>query len=287
MGIILLVTAASLWGMIGPVSKVMFAGGMTPLESAFWRGSLAGVAFFIHWLIKRQPLPVGVRDWAGLCVFAIFGVALLEGSFVLSVSHGGAALASILLYSAPIWVNLAGRFIFKETIPPRRWGALALTLSGVTGMCLWGSTVEFSASALFWGLLSGLSYAGFYIAGKIFFKRLSPVVVYMISFPLASFIILPFVASTSPGSEFEFFSKFSTYSNQTILACLFVGITCTYLPYLLYGFGLKLVDAGRAAIITTIEPVVAIILANIFWGETFSTAGYIFAALVVMGVAIS
>lgn len=287
MGIILLVAAASLWGMIGPVSKVMFAGGMSPLESAFWRGSLAGVAFFIHWLIKRQPIPASLKDWAGLCVFAIFGVALLEGSFVLSVSHGGAALASILLYSAPIWVNLAGLFFFKETIPPRRWGALALTLTGITGMCLWGSSVQFSAAALFWGLLSGLSYAGFYIAGKIFFKRLSPVVVYMISFPLASFIILTFVASTSPGTEFEFFSKFSTYSNQTILACLFVGITCTYLPYLLYGFGLKLVDAGRAAIITTIEPVVAIIFANIFWGETFSTAGYIFAALVVMGVAIS
>jgi drug/metabolite transporter (DMT)-like permease len=36
MGIILLVTAAILWGMIGPVSKIMFAGGMTPLESAFY-----------------------------------------------------------------------------------------------------------------------------------------------------------------------------------------------------------------------------------------------------------
>jgi DME family drug/metabolite transporter len=251
----------------------MFAGGMTPLESAFWRGSLAGGAFFIHWLFKRQPLPVGVRDWAGLGVFAILGVALLEGSFVLSVSHGGAALASILLYSAPIWVNLAGRFIFKETIPLRRWGALALTLSGVTGICLWGST--------------GVSYAGFYIAGKIFFKRLSPVVVYMISFPLASIVILPFVASSSPGSELDVFSKFSSYSSQTILACVFVGITCTYLPYLLYGFGLRLVDASRAAIITTIEPVVAVILANIFWGETFSTVGYVFAALVVMGVAIS
>ncbi len=287
MGIILLVAAASLWGMIGPVSKVMFAGGMSPLESAFWRGSLAGVAFFIHWLIKRQPIPASLKDWAGLCVFAIFGVALLEGSFVLSVSHGGAALASILLYSAPIWVNLAGLFLFKETIPPRRWGALALTLTGITGMCLWGSSVQFSASALFWGLLSGLSYAGFYIAGKIFFQRLSPVVVYMISFPLASIVILPFLASSSPGSEFDIFSKFSVYSNQTILACLFVGITCTYLPYLLYGFGLRHVDAGRAAIITTIEPVVAVILASVFWGETFSVAGYVFAALVVTGVAIS
>lgn len=287
MGIILLVTAASLWGMIGPVSKVMFAGGMTPLESAFWRGTLAGVAFFIHWLIRRQAIPTSIRDWAGLCVFAVFGVALLEGSFVLSVSRGGAALASILLYSAPIWVNLAGLFIFKETIPPRRWCALALTLIGVTGMCLWGSTMQFSAVALFWGLLSGVSYAGFYIAGKIFFKRLSPVVVYMISFPLASIVILPFVASASSRTVLDVFSNISSYSTSTILACVFVGITCTYLPYLLYGFGLRLVDAGRAAIITTIEPVVAITLANIFWGETFSTAGYIFAALVVAGVAVA
>ena len=41
MGPILLFSAAALWGLIGPWSKLIFAGGMLPLETAFYSGYLA------------------------------------------------------------------------------------------------------------------------------------------------------------------------------------------------------------------------------------------------------
>jgi DME family drug/metabolite transporter len=260
---------------------------MPPLESAFWRGVLAGLAFFIHWLVKREPLPSSLRDWIGIIIFGVFGVALLEGSFVLAVKHGGAALASILLYSAPIWVNLASLIFFKETIPKRRWLALAVTLTGVVGLCTLGGTVAFSPVALTWGLLAGISYAGFYISGKIFFTRLSPVTVYMIAFPVASLVLLPITAASTDQTILQVVTRIFDYSSITLAACLFVGIIATYLPYLLYGAGLRLVDAGRAAIITTVEPVVAVVVASLALGESFTALGYFFSLLVLAGVALS
>ena len=287
LGILLLVCAAVLWGLIGPVSKLIFDQGMPPLESAFWRGVLAGMAFFIHWLVKRYPLPATPRDWLGILIFGIFGVALLEGSYVLAVKHGGAALASILLYSAPIWVNLASLLFFKETIPKRRWLALTLTFIGVVGLCLAGGSVAFSPIALTWGLLAGVSYAGFYVSGKIFFTRLHPVTVYMIAFPVASLILLPVTANNSNHSPIHMVAGIFNYSRVTWAACFFVGIIATYLPYLLYGAGLRLVDAGRAAIITTVEPVVAVLVASLALGERFTVLGYIFSIFVLIGVAMS
>ena len=78
--------------MIGPISKIIFAQGISPLETAFWRGTLAGAAFFIHWLFKRYELPRNPRQFIGIVLFGIFGVALLEGSYVYAVHFGGAAL---------------------------------------------------------------------------------------------------------------------------------------------------------------------------------------------------
>lgn len=287
MGIAFLLMAAFLWGMIGPVSKAVFNLGISPLESAFWRGVLAGLAFFIHWLIKRYPLPKSSKDWLNILLFGIFGVALLEGSFVLAVDFGGAALASILLYSAPIWVNLCNLLVFKEPIPRKRWLALAVTSCGVIGICLWGATVSFSQKALIWGLLSGVSYAGFYVTGKIFFKRINPVVVYMIAFPVASVAILPFISILAEKSMWSILNSPMTYTYEALCFIVFIGWISTYLPYLLYGAGLRLVDAGRAAIITMIEPVVAVALASLVWGERLSVAGYLFAALVLLGVYLS
>jgi DME family drug/metabolite transporter len=220
-------------------------------------------------------------------LFGVFGVALLEGSYVLAVDAGGAALASILLYSAPIWVNLAGVVIFREKIPAKRWASLAVTFSGVVGICLWGATVAFTPAALIWGLLSGLSYAGFYIAGKVFFRRIHPTVVYMIAFPIGSLAILPFMCAITNQSPIEAIERFGSFPAPAIIACLAMGWFCTYLPYLLYGAGLRLMDAGRAAIITMVEPLVSVGVAILLWGESFSIAGYFFAALVLVGVAIS
>ncbi len=287
MGPILLFSAAALWGLIGPLSKLIFAGGMLPLETAFWRGSFAGLAFFIHWLFNRHPLPCSLKQITAIVLFGLFGVALLEGSFVYAVSYGGAALASVLLYSAPIWVNIAGVLFFKESIPLKQRLSLSLAFSGVLGICLWGGNADFSAPALVWGLLSGLSYASFYISGKVFFRHTHPVVVYMIAFPVASLAILSVILITSPSSVSETVSHLVSLKAETITASLLMGLVCTYLPYLLYGAGLKLVETSRAAIMTMVEPVVSVAIAAVMWGELFSVQGYLFAALVIIGVAMA
>ncbi len=287
MGIVCLLSAATLWGLIGPVSKIMFANGITPLETAFWRGTLAGLAYLTHWAVARYPIPKLTSDWLKITLFGIFGVALLEGSFVYAVEAGGAALASVLLYSAPIWVNLAGWFFFEETIQRKRFFALTATLLGVAGLCLWGSNATFSPRALIWGLLSGLSYAGFYIAGKIFFRRYHPVVVFMIAFPIGSLALLPFMVTILPLTARQALTGIARFPAEALLACVLMGIFSTYVPYLLYGVGLQRVQTGKAAIVTMVEPLVSVILAAVMWGETFSVAGYFFAALVITGVVLS
>jgi DME family drug/metabolite transporter len=287
MGIVYLLLAACFWGMIGPISKVIFGSGLHPLETAFWRGLIAGIAFIIHWLVTRYRLPSDGKQILGIVMFGIFGVALLEGSYVYAIHHGGAALASVLLYSAPIWVNVASAFLFHEKVPRGRWAALGVSTIGVVGICLWGATTNFTAEALAWGLLSGLSYAGFYLAGKVYFHRTNPVVVYMIAFPVGSLIIWPFMSKATGLSWLDALTNIKHASMSTLTSLTIIGILCTYVAYWLYSKGLNLLPAGRAAIITMVEPIISMLLAAIIFGERFSVAGYFFAALVILGVVAS
>lgn len=297
MGILYLLIAACLWGTIGPISRLIFAAGITPLETAFWRGVLAGAAYCIHFVVMRgRILKVAPQDAQsnsmGLYLpnilriigFGLVGVALLEGSYVYAVHAGGAALASVLLYSAPIWVNLASWKFFGEDVSHKQWLALFTTSLGITGICLWGAPLSFSALAIVAGLLSGASYALFYLAGRVFFRSSHPVGVYMIAFPVASLALLPFIYAFDGLSPITVVERFLHAPHSAIFAMLTVGLLSTYLPYILHGLGLKRVDTGKAAILTTIEPIVSIALSHWMWGETFSAAGYAFAALVLIGV---
>ena len=301
-GFLLLTCAAILWGAIGPISKYIFTTGVTPLETAFWRGTIAGGCYLIHFARRRCQKTVSARGTAtefanqihpysiyrphifGIVVFGVFGVALLEGSYVFAVEEGGAALASILLYSAPIWVNLYSRFVLKESVTMRQWTALGFTTIGILGVSILGGINAFSTKAIAFGLCSGLSYAAFYVAGKIFFTRSNPVSVYVLAFPVASLALLPVIYLHSNLSPLDVILKLSHLELLPLLALLSVGVFSTYFPYICHGAGLKIISAGKASIIASLEPVIAVCLAQFFWAESFSTIGYFFIGLVLLGI---
>ena len=67
-------------------------------------------------------------------------------------------------------------------------------------------------------------------------------------------------------------------------ALLAVAFFSTYGAYHFYYAGLKHLEAGRAAITATLEPVVAGVVAFFWWGEFFSLAGYIGSGLILTAV---
>jgi EamA-like transporter family. len=58
----------------------------------------------------------------------------------------------------------------------------------------------------------------------------------------------------------------------------------TYLAYLTYSVGLRRLEATRAAVVATVEPVVAALVSYLAWGERFGPLGYLGAALILVGV---
>jgi drug/metabolite transporter, DME family len=191
------------------------------------------------------------------------------------VDLGGAALASVLLYTAPAWVAVMGVVWLRERMSPLKLLAVALTLAGVVGIALGGQgEVRLSAGALAWGLVAGLSYALYYPFGKRYFARYAPAAVYVWMMPVGALALWPLV-------------DFAPKSAAAWGALAWIGVVSTYAAYWFYGRGIQRLEPTRAAVVATMEPVVAATLAFALWGERFGVAGYAGAVLILAAVLVS
>ncbi|MEF3698613.1 DMT family transporter [Desulfolutivibrio sp.] len=269
--------AAVLWGLIGPASKLAFEAGMAPLEVAFWRTALAWALFGTHALISKD-LRLNKKDILPVAAFGICGIAGLFGSYVYAVKLGGAAMASVLLYTAPAWVALMSFLLLKERMGPFKIAAVAATILGVAGISLGprlagdvAGSVPVTVASVLVGLLAGFTYALYFIFGKLYLSRYKTPTIFFYALPIGALALLPFFDLRLP-------------SLSGLAACAFLALCSTYGAYSVYYAGLRHLEATRAAVVATIEPVVAAGLAWIMFGEVFTPVGYGGSALILLGV---
>jgi len=278
-GYFYIIGAALLWATIGPAARFTLQSGVDPLEISFWRAAIAGVLFIAH-AASRRRLHVARGDMPAVIAFALMGVTVFYWSYFRAVEQGGAALAAILLYTAPAWVALAAAIWLGERMTWRKGAAITLTLAGIVlvavgsgggGGSATGIATRLDLGAIGWGLLSGLAYAVYYLFGKRYFVRYDASTLFAYALPVGALLLLPAVPFTE-----------KSLTDWIVLG--FIAIVPTYAAYLLYALGLARVEATRAATVATFEPVAAALLAFLVWGEVLRGTGYLGAALVLAGV---
>ncbi|RJP78799.1 MAG: EamA/RhaT family transporter [Desulfobacteraceae bacterium] len=273
-----IVIAACLWGILGPISRFAFEEGVSPLEVAFWRALLAWGCFGIHAVLIRQ-VRIARQDLATIPIFGITGVAMFYGFYQLAIQNGGAAMASVLLYTAPAWVAVMAAFLFQEKMTWKKGTALFLTLIGIVGVSLAAgdsqtqSNLTISASGILFGLLSGFCYSLYYIFGKHFSGRYSAPNLFLYILPIGALALFPFVS-------------FAPKSGSAWISLLTLAVVSTYAAYYFYYLGLQHLEASRASITATLEPVVAAMVAFFWWKEYFGWTGYAGSLLILTAVII-
>lgn len=273
-GYIFIISAAVCWGFIGIFSSLAFAEGLGPMEVAFWRAIITWV-FFGSQAIMRKETHLVKKDVPLLAVFGILGISLFYISYQYAVKTGGAAFASVLLYTAPAWVVVCSFFIYKEKLTAYKSVAVLLVIGGVFLISTSGgnsnSTISLGFVAILSGLMSGFCYSLYYTIGKYFSSRYSSANLFLYVLPIGALGILPFVE----------------FSHKTPLAwgsLIAVSLVSTFVANHCYYRGLKYLEAGKASIVATIEPVVAAVAAYIILGEYFTPLGYIGSALIITAV---
>jgi DME family drug/metabolite transporter len=267
--------AAVLWGTLGVAARSIFAAGLTPLQAASWRALGAFALLLVFSLLAGgSALRIERRDLPLLAAYGAVSVAGFMTVYFTAIELTTVATAAVLLYTAPAWVVVLARAFFGEPITPMKAVAVLLTFGGcilVVGAVGPGA-VHLTPAGLLAGLGAGLTYALYSIFGKTALRRLTPLttVVYTLGFGALSLLMITRgLPPLPPGS---------------LAPLAYVVIFPTALAYVLYIGGLRWVEAGRASVVATLEPVVAALGGAFLLREPFGVAQWIGAGLVLGGV---
>ncbi|MCB1272127.1 MAG: EamA family transporter, partial [Microthrixaceae bacterium] len=292
-GELLVVLAAVLWALIGPVSSELVDAGVPAERIGAWRALLGGACFVVHSLLARRRHRPSVTPPGGgpqrperppsgasglgrlrthsaqLGAFCVVGVVLFYSSLPLAVEAGGISLAWVLMYTAPIWVAIGAALFLGEPIGGRGLLAVGMSVAGVVALVSSvGGTVTVSAESLGWGLAAGVSYSSYYLVGRRLFESLGAVRTYAVVLPVGGLFLALTVGLDVPGAG-------------TLAWLLVLGVGCTYLPYLAFGFGIQFVPSNRAVVLATVEPLVAMLLGVLLYGESLGRVGVVGGVVVV------
>jgi DME family drug/metabolite transporter len=152
--------------------------------------------------------------------------------------------------------------------------AVVATIAGVAGVSLGpglSGGPAIGSTAVVFGLLSGVTYALYYIFGKYYLGRYKTPTLFLYALPVGSLALLPFTHFTRP-------------TLAGAVPCIVLAVCSTFGAYSVYYAGLKRLEATRAAVAATLEPVMAAVLAYSMFGERFSPLGYVGAGLIIGSV---
>ena len=279
-GALLILLAGIFWGSMGIFVRALGRYGFSPLQITAARLSFAALGFGLI-LRLREPggFALRTRDiplflglgWGSILFFTV--------CYFTAITIMPLSTAAILLYTSPIWVTLLSVLLFGERLSGRKLLALALAFGGcvlVSG--LGGGGLRFTALLI--GLGSGLGYGLYSILGSIALRRYSPYAVTCWTFLLAAVGSWPLCA---PGDFLEKLRAAPSPAALLLLLALTAVVTAV-IPFLAYTLGLRRVEASRAAILATVEPLMATLLGVFLFREKLGLLSLAGIALILAAV---
>jgi DME family drug/metabolite transporter len=272
-GVISIVIASFLWGTTGVAASLI--PNVSPLAIGAFSMGVGGVLLIIN---AHKALAHDLRELICRSKMLFLGglsVAIYPLAFYTSMRWSGVAIGTVIsIASAPFFTVILERLISKKKVTVEwgisfAFGALGILLLTLGKQKSTGLDVEVTTQ--FWGivlgLIAGLTYATYSWAAKQMINSgISSKSSMASMFGVAAIFLLPSLFFTGE-------NLFSTTTNGVV--ALYMAAVPMFLGYLLFGLGLRHIEASKATLITLLEPVVATILAIVIVGEVFDTNGLI------------
>lgn len=230
-------------------------------------------AAVLWWLLRLrgERLPPA-RRWPGLALMGL-GYVAQSFCFFTALRYIPAGMVALLLYLYPIFVVLLAWLLGQEALTPRK--LVALTVCSV-GTALTLGLGDLGSSALdprgvALAVGAALVYSVYIVGGSRATRGLEP---------MASTTVI--LASAAAGLVVIVAVRFA-HSVSGWAAVLAIALVSTVLAVGLFVVGLKHLGASRTALISTLEPVLTVLLAALFLAERLAPAQFVGGALVLAG----
>jgi len=190
--------------------------------------------------------------------------------FFTGVEKGGVAVGTLGFACFPVFVSLFGWCIFRAHVGMRDVIAMLLVSAGLIIISPEVMDGGSDGNALLWALAAGASYAVIVLYNNHARTNGTPMQSSLIQCAFCGLVTIPAGIGGLTHAD-----------SSTLLHILLIGVICTGVAYSMLTYALRYVDAGKAAIIISLEPVWAIAL-SILWFRTVPDINTLFGGGVII-----
>ncbi|GLR15138.1 permease [Chitinimonas prasina] len=271
-GALLILLSALCFGVMPLFGRLAYAEGADTQAVLLLRFVIAGALLAVLMLLRRERWPRG-KLALGLLAMGAVGYAGQAFSYFTALRYASASLTALLLYTFPVIVTLIAAVWLHEPLTRRKVVALLLASAGLAltvGDALSGSPVGIA-----FGLGAALIYSVYIAVGTKLTPQagaLPSATVVMLGGALTFLLVSLWQAPVMPRSPLGW------------AAIAAIGVMCSVLAALAFFAGLARVGASEAAMLSTFEPVVTVVLAACLLGERLSVSQCLGGAVIIAAV---
>ncbi len=276
------VCAVVFWGISFVATKAALLE-ISPITLIFTRFALGTAVLFLILAFRGQsPVP----PKSALPMLALMGLIGVFVHQMLQV-HGLTLTTAIrtgwLIGIIPVWSSVLSAVFLREKFGARK--VLGLFL-GTIGAIIVITRGEISSRILalpatmgdLLVLASTVNWAVYTILGRETLKRVGSARATAVTMLAGWAMLIPFFARAAGWQEY------AALSGYGLSAVLFLGIGCSGLGYLFWYFALEYLETSQVAAFLHLEPLVTLVAAIFFLGETFAVSTAVGGLLVLAGV---
>jgi len=270
-GILLIAISATGFGTLAIFGRFLYAAGLDTLTLLFFRFAFSASILTVILILRREPFPRG-RVLAQLIGMGALGYAGQAFTYLSAIKYASAGLVALLLYLYPMIVFILSAIFLREKVTWIKVGALALALIGT------GLTVGPAGGQLLgivYAVASALIYSVYIIVGAGVMKRVSAIQSSLVIFTSAALVYGTLTAVN--GLHFP-----TTNSGWWSLAGIVV--IATVIPVVAFLAGLERIGPTNASLLSTLEPVVTVLLAAWLFAERLAPVTLVGGALILVAV---
>ncbi|MGI6129382.1 MAG: DMT family transporter [bacterium] len=277
-----IVLAGIFWASVGLFARFLGAYELSPFYMVILRTSVAVFCLGSYLVLFRRGLLVIDRcDFTRFVGAGFVAIVLTHPALFLSLQANAIAVATILLYTSPFYVIILSRFLYGEPITWRKCIALLLALVGLALVVNVFDLDNLAVTPMGFGigLLAGFlqGVQTLVMKGVSVRYHAATALFYTFGFGLIILWLILLVVGVSmpivlPGPAW--------------LGVVGVGLITTLIPFLLFTWGLKRTEAGKASIASMLEPIAASLFGYLVLKEQVALIQIVGMALMLTGIAI-
>ena len=270
-GILLIAISAASFGTLAIFGRFLYTDGLDTFTMLFLRFGSAALLMLIILLARREKFPRG-KILLQLIGMGALGYVGQSFSYLTAIKYASAGLVALLLYLYPMFVFILSVIVLHEKAT---WIKIVAILIALIGTALTVDPAGGQLQGILLAIAAALVYSVYIIVGTNVMKHVSAV---------QSSLVIFASAGTVYGILMAFNGVHLPSTNSGWISIVGIVLIATVIPVVTFLAGLERIGPTNAAMLSTLEPVVTVLLAAWIFGERLQSIALFGGGMILVAV---